>query len=272
MKVIDCFMFFNEIELLDLRLRVLADVVDHHVLVEADRSFTGKPKPMVFGTVRDMFQEFSDKITCVPVTDLPIATPEDPWAAEEFQRNCIFRGLRQIGIEKGDRVIVSDVDEIPSPDAIRRHLHREEWTLFRQKLFYYYTNLKLKRAWGGSVMAPVGTFRTPQQLRRFAMRNQFSGARNGGWHYSYLAGYDPLRILNKVQNIVHGFHYHGGVEDVEISLSSLEDLWSKTRRRPSLTESSLVDSVEEGPPGMVDFVRKYPYLEYQAGKNCAILN
>ena len=44
----DCFSFFNELDLLEIRLNVLKDAVDKFVLVEAGETHSGKPKPLYF--------------------------------------------------------------------------------------------------------------------------------------------------------------------------------------------------------------------------------
>jgi len=78
MKLYDCFTFFNELELLDLRLMTLNDVVDFFVLVEANRTHTGAPKEFIFEKNKDMFAEYLDKIIYVKIEDLPIyATTKD---------------------------------------------------------------------------------------------------------------------------------------------------------------------------------------------------
>ena len=90
--VYDCFTFFNELELLELRLHELAGVVDKFVLVEATRTFTNKPKPLYFQENRARFAAFENKLVHVVVADLPDSS--DAWVVERFQRNAIGHGLR----------------------------------------------------------------------------------------------------------------------------------------------------------------------------------
>ena len=89
--IYDCFTFFNELELLELRLNELAGVVDKFVLVEATQTHTNKPKPLHYHENRARFSAFHDKIIHVIVDDMPQSS--DPWIPENFQRKCIARGL-----------------------------------------------------------------------------------------------------------------------------------------------------------------------------------
>jgi beta-1,4-mannosyl-glycoprotein beta-1,4-N-acetylglucosaminyltransferase len=114
--IYDCFTFFNELELLELRLHELAGVVDRFVLVEATQTYSNKPKPLYYQENRSRFDGFRDKIIHVVVDDLPVST--DPWVLENFQRNCIGRGLT--GCRPEDFVLVSDLDEIPRASVVER--------------------------------------------------------------------------------------------------------------------------------------------------------
>jgi len=162
MKIFDCFKFFNELELLELRLMELNDVVDYFVLVEANKTHTGKEKPYIFEENKEMFKDYLNKIIHVKVDDLPPYSQNDIWTAENYQRNCIMRGLVDYA-ENGDKIIVSDIDEIPNPETIKENLTDNRWVTFKQKLYYYYVNCEQNCEWNGPIMASYGTFSSPQQ-------------------------------------------------------------------------------------------------------------
>lgn len=91
--IYDCFTFFNEIELLRLRLNLLAPVVDKFVIVEADKTQRGVSKQFNFESIKNEFYEkFSDKIIYIKVTDCPVLKDSKDWAIEYFQRNAIMGG------------------------------------------------------------------------------------------------------------------------------------------------------------------------------------
>lgn len=114
--IYDCFTFFNELELLELRLHELAGVVDKFVLVEATQTHTNRPKPLHYQENRARFGAFHGQIIHVVVEDLPVSA--DPWVPENFQRNCIARGLT--ACRPDDFVLVSDLDEIPRARAVEK--------------------------------------------------------------------------------------------------------------------------------------------------------
>jgi beta-1,4-mannosyl-glycoprotein beta-1,4-N-acetylglucosaminyltransferase len=110
MKIFDCFTFFNELDLLEIRLTELYDVVDYFVIIEADKTQTGKPKEYYFEKNKTRFIRYKDKII-----HFKINMPETNnfWIMENYQRNQILRGL--INCKKNDIILISDLDEIPNP-------------------------------------------------------------------------------------------------------------------------------------------------------------
>ncbi|MDE7275622.1 MAG: glycosyl transferase GT17 family protein, partial [Lachnospiraceae bacterium] len=109
--IYDCIPFFNELDILKLRLQVLAPYVDRFVIEESAVTFSGEPKPMIFAQNREMFAEFGDKILYVAVENSPmdVTTHE----RDKFQKNQLIRAMGDC--EPEDIIIFSDVDEIPNP-------------------------------------------------------------------------------------------------------------------------------------------------------------
>lgn len=117
MRVYDCFTFFNELDLLEIRLNELDPVVDYFVLVEATKTFSGKQKPLYYNENRKLFSQFSDRIIHVVVDDMPTVINNNRWPLETFQRKCIWRGLHSC--VSNDIVLISDVDEIPTAALVK---------------------------------------------------------------------------------------------------------------------------------------------------------
>jgi beta-1,4-mannosyl-glycoprotein beta-1,4-N-acetylglucosaminyltransferase len=140
MRVFDCFMFFNELDLLELRLRELDDLVDRFVLVEGDETFTGKPKPLIFDQNKERFERFISKIAHVKFTDFPV-DPVSPWTRETLSRQAMMLGLFEA--EPNDLVMISDVDEIPKPAALSRAFSKasRRLTVFETEGFEGYLNV-----------------------------------------------------------------------------------------------------------------------------------
>ena len=110
--IYDCFSYWDEDLLLDLRLNILDNYVDYFVIVEGNKTWQNNPKKLRFEI--DKFKKFKNKIIYVPVTDLPDG--EDPYLRENYQRNSIVNGLNNAN--DNDLIIISDLDEIPDPNKI----------------------------------------------------------------------------------------------------------------------------------------------------------
>ena len=118
LKVYDCFTFYNEFELLELRLKSLWDMVDYFVLVEADKTQNNVPKPFYFGERISEFKEFLPKIRHVPMRMNVAYKGKGDWTIENEQRNSIIYGLTDAAPD--DLIFISDLDEIPDHDILQR--------------------------------------------------------------------------------------------------------------------------------------------------------
>lgn len=210
--VFDCFSFYNELDLLEIRLNVLSDVVDKFILVEARQTHTGKPKPLYYEENKGRFSAFIDKIVHVVVEDFP-RTPEDynerqsSWMRENFQRNAIVRGL--VDARADDLVMVSDVDEIPAADAVRKAQGKNGVIVCEQLLCNYYLNFVSYTTpiWPGTKIVRYKDFIDPKtysamkpskyvdecvndgpSATRLRYLTPTSRIRKAGWHFSYLGG------------------------------------------------------------------------------------
>lgn len=192
MEVIDGFTFFNERDLLRIRLETLKDSVDRFVLVECELTQTGKEKPLYFDQYQNEFSDFKDRIEHIIVSKEECAPHIGrPWGIENFQRNCIskYAPAREIA----NCVIISDLDEIPTPNAVKQAVDRVSnlasgvgidmhWHL-------YFANLvNVERKWRGSVVARGGY--KPQWLR--GIRHKLAAV-EGGWHFSAFGGLEAMR-------------------------------------------------------------------------------
>ena len=212
-QIYDCFLFFNELELLEVRLSEMYDHVDRFVLVEATETFRGKPKPLVFAENRHRFEKFADKIIHVVVTER-IAT-ENPWKRERFQRQQVMRGLKKC--HKNDVIFLSDVDEIVRGDRIQEIARlitskEEQAVVCNQAMYCGYLNRYLG-GWSGTIGLSYDDFkrlptkitrrlrnRTPRTLRK-AQINKIIRVDNAGWHFSSVGGIS--RYITKLESFSH---------------------------------------------------------------------
>lgn len=239
--VYDCFTFFNELDLLEIRLNVLKNVVDKFVLVESDRTFTNRPKPLYYQENKERFNEFADRIIHIAVTDHPQF--KTPWHFESYQRNAIARGLGDAKAD--DTIIVSDVDEIPDPDVIKAHVGCKGMVAFKQTYFAYYLNYHNVREnrWMSAKMVSFETFlhgfdgvdvianemlpeelnvgTTASKIRMRWLPREKGGAVvvRGGWHFTSLGG--AAALAEKMRSFSHQ-EYNPGEDLIdEKHLSSL---------------------------------------------------
>lgn len=218
--VYDCFQFFNELDILKIRLNVLSPVVDKFVISEATETFSGLKKPLYYEENKELFAEFADRIIHVVVED----TPEgDTHYRDTFQKNAVTRGLKDCTDE--DIIIFSDLDEIPNPDKIReilQHFQKDKIYHFAQRLFYCYLNMEevsgsllsyagefdgvAHKKWIGTKMLSYQLLREQNLMLgelRFPERKEIGiRVEDGGWHFGYMGGHGEKDIRKRVQEKV----------------------------------------------------------------------
>jgi beta-1,4-mannosyl-glycoprotein beta-1,4-N-acetylglucosaminyltransferase len=192
--IYDCFIFFQELDVLEIRFRELAPVVDRFVLVEAPVTFSGRPKPLFYHENAARFGAYRDKIIHVVVDDMPGG--DDAWGREAYQRDAVERGLREC--RQDDIVMISDADEIPSASAVREYRLSLGMMKFRQWLSYYWLNCRGPVCFDSRIL-PFGLYR--QFGSASNVRKHDCAAIDGGWHFSYVGGPDMIR--RKLESFSH---------------------------------------------------------------------
>jgi beta-1,4-mannosyl-glycoprotein beta-1,4-N-acetylglucosaminyltransferase len=204
--IIDAVMlgYATDLDLLDIRLRELADVVDRFVVVEATETFTGQRKPLHLYHNRQRFAEFADRLDYVTPHHLPTG---DAWAREAYQRNAILAGLKDAADD--DIVLMGDCDEIPRAASIGQAidaLRHRPIVAFGQRLSFYYVNNICHSIddWRGTLAATVKTAQTvtPQGMRD--ARNVVGAIRDAGWHMTNIVGKQGIAALQtKITSFSH---------------------------------------------------------------------
>jgi hypothetical protein len=198
-QVFDCFTFFNELDLLEVRLEELNSAVDWFVLVEAGRTFSNKPKPFVFKENARRFAKFLHKI--IPISLALLPERGSTWSLEAFQRDAILLGLTQCGPD--DYVLISDLDEIPRARTVHE-LATSGWDAGVLSMPTYYYKFNCKNM-AGEVSQPLTVFTkrrlltTPQEAR--GTRFGLPWIPNAGWHFSYLG--NETKIREKIDAFSH---------------------------------------------------------------------
>jgi beta-1,4-mannosyl-glycoprotein beta-1,4-N-acetylglucosaminyltransferase len=201
-KIYDCFLFFNENDLLEIRLNELSNIVDYFVIVESKYTFTKKDKPFNLDLKR--FEKFKDKIIYIQHQDF-IRSP-NPWDMEKHQRNKLIDGLNSYNkASNEDLIILSDLDEIPKASKIIEafyliYKNNQKYIKFNLKNYYYALNNKMTEP--NNLLGPACTKRkninTMQDLRK---NNEYTLIQDSGWHYSFVQSLE--NIINKMQAYSH---------------------------------------------------------------------
>ena len=234
MKIIDCFMFFDEEMLLDLRLNILDEFVDKFVIVESSYTHSGKKKKLIFDI--NKYSKFKEKINYIILKDPPKGIEEissndsegeisrkeilNALKRENLQRDTILNGLKDA--DSNDWIIISDLDEIPDLTKVNFNNIKNKIIFFKQKVFYYKLNLELKTLrWIGTKACRKKYLKSPQWLRNIKDKiypkwrldiffsekryNDIFFIENGGWHFSFVK--KPEDIEKKLRSYLHHREY-----------------------------------------------------------------
>ncbi len=234
MKIFDCFMYFDEDLVLELRLNYLSKFVDYFVIVESKFNHKGEQRELKFNLKN--FKKFENKIIYIGLDQNPdgidkINENDDETTKshkyifnsikrENYQRNQIIKGLENA--DKNDWIIVSDIDEIPDLKKIELKKIKNKLVFFKQNMMYYKFNLKYENfVWIGSKACKKKDLISPQWLRNikgkkyswWRIDSYFSKQKHtnikfieeGGWHFSYIK--TPDLIEKKLKSYLHHREY-----------------------------------------------------------------
>jgi beta-1,4-mannosyl-glycoprotein beta-1,4-N-acetylglucosaminyltransferase len=212
MAIYDCFQYFDEDYMVDLRLNILNQYVDFFVISESTRTHQGKEKKINFDI--NKFPKFKDKIKFVvadykeKINFVKHSGGESP--IEQHQRNSLIEGIKDASPD--DLIILSDSDEIPDLTKLKTINKMSKFVAFSQQMFMYKLNLKNldESNWIGSKITKKKYISSMQDLRNLKFK-EYPFWRidkknlqiiKGGWHFSFLQ--TPEQILNKIKSFSHG--------------------------------------------------------------------
>ena len=213
MAIYDCFQYFNEEHIADLRFNILDEFVDYFVIVESTVNHQGKEKKLQFDI--NKYQKFTKKIRYIVVDDTPetIKKPHEGGESlvEQYQRNSLMKVLNKANDD--DIIILSDVDEIPDLKKLNL-FNKNNYGVFSQKMFMYKINfLNIdENNWHGSKICLKKNLKSPQWLRNLKFKKypfwridkpkNIQIIQDGGWHFAYLQSAE--NISKKIKSFAHG--------------------------------------------------------------------
>jgi len=240
MKIYDCFMFFDEEMMLDLRLNILDKYVDKFVITEATYMHSGRPKKLLFDI--NKFSKFKNKIIYNVIDKEPFDietiyekdndkkdTRGQKLANNSNKREHLQREMAQESLRNADPediIFINDIDEIPNLKGVNFNTINKKLIFFKQKMFFYKFNLLHEELiWTGSRACRKKNLISPQNLRDTKDKiypiwrldimfsklkyNSIHYVNNGGWHFSNIKS--PEDIEKKFLNFLHhqDFEYSG---------------------------------------------------------------
>lgn len=224
MKIFDCFMFYNELDILEIRFKELYDAVDYFVIVEATTTHTGKPKPLFYLENKERFAKYNDKVIHY-ITNFKedysfakyIHQKTDAWFKENYQRECIQIPLK-FKAEENDIILLTDADEIPKRDFIEfirdsgDRLEPNSSYSMEMTLYYYTIEYTTKRLW------PLAKIFKYSLMKHRHLLSDIRGEAspkiaNAGFHLSYFG--DVNFIKTKVESFAESEEYQSEKKSVE---------------------------------------------------------
>ena len=278
MKIFDCFMYFDEETVLELRLNILNKYIDYFVIVESSFTHKGDKRDLKFN--HQKFKKFKDKLIYITYDEEPAeiiknkVNAEDDEATKSFkyienailrengQRNQISKGLELA--KDDDMILISDVDEIPNLENLDLSKINEKIILFNQDMFYYRFNLKLPNLdWTGTKGCKKKFLKSPQWLRNIKDRKYpfyrldtfFSDTKyidikiisDGGWHFS------NLKTASEIEFKLKSYLHHREFDENPLSVDEINSLIKNKQAIYDLKVDKRVNKIGDGSK-----LEKYP--------------
>ena len=246
--LVDSFLFFNEIKLLNYRLNLLDPIVDFFVISESPKTFTGEKKPLFFDENREMFDKFKNKIIYNLISeenidfnnwselpnfrnhnssffyDLP-----ERFHRDSYQRDYTIKGIKNV--PSNSLILMSDLDEIPNPEILSGLKYSQSevgpWC-FLQTMHYYAPKYVSNDIWFGTRAIKFNDLMltTVDTLRQPAETNLMKLIPFGGWHFSFFGGLESIKY--KIKSYTHAEYYTKEIlENLELRIDSGKDLFGR---------------------------------------------
>jgi beta-1,4-mannosyl-glycoprotein beta-1,4-N-acetylglucosaminyltransferase len=281
-KIYDCFPFFNELDVLEIRLELMYDYVDYFIISECDSTFSGLDKPFYFDENKDKYSKYLDKIIHIKHHNTKnylnlennyegkrgyiydnilkrlsnmIKSPQTEFGAPHWCRDYYHKELTMLGMdicEPDDIILFGDCDEIPNPYKIK--LDGNSY-IINQKNMIYYINLENKTdLWYGTLITKFSNLLEESCMFTRESRMNFEKIDNAGWHLTWMGGKDRM-----IKKLISWGHQEYNNERVKNNINSFSDENIDVLNRNILIQDININ--EYYPKNIIDFIqKKYLYL------------
>jgi beta-1,4-mannosyl-glycoprotein beta-1,4-N-acetylglucosaminyltransferase len=239
--IYDCFMFFNELDILEIRLEELYDVVDQFIICECTKTHSGKNKESLYLKNIDRYKKYSNKIKHIIfnyTNNNSVWTYYDNWKLENYQRQYLSNAIDIKNLNSEDIIITSDVDEIPKQSIVKDIKNNKTNYFFPLSITsqVYYGKLTCKCLepqdhveWDGIVIVDGETFKINPNFQFYRQnKNLFKKLKNSGsWHFSFMGG--EQSAIDKIESYAHSEHNLDTVKNqVQSRINNCEDLLGRS--------------------------------------------
>ena len=269
MKIFDCFMYFDEEVVLDVRLNSLDKYVDYFVIVESNFTHKGDGRDLKFN--HNKFDKFKNKIIYLVYDKQPkgIETVNNNDSEDEKSRKYILnaalreneqRNFIQDGLNKAednDIILISDVDEIPNLSEVNLNNINEKIIMFQQDMFYYKFDLKVPNiVWTGTKSCRKKDLLSPQWLRNVKDRKyspfridilfskkKYSSIKfigNGGWHFS------NIKTAEEIEHKLKSYLHHREFDEQSLTVEEIKNIIENKQAIYDLKADKRVNKIGNG--------------------------
>ena len=265
MRIVDCFIFYNELDMLMYRLDTLFTYVDYFVLVESKYTHSGKEKSLCYNENKNLFEKYNSQIVHIILNDFPYKFPNidylknQQWDNEHYQRNSIKNGIDKLNLNENDVIIVSDLDEIPDYNLLssiknNTFIVNNIYSL-EQDFYYYNLNSRMLKKWIFSKILSYKIYKTlklsVQDIRHFNCQS----IRKGGWHLSYFG--DKYFIKNKIENFGHQEYNNNNFTNLDVIENRMNHQTDLYGRKTECIEKISIKSNDYLPHNYEKYFLKY---------------
>lgn len=295
MKIYDCFQFFNELDLLEIRLDLLYDHVDYFVISETNKTHADTEKKLYFEENKEYFKKYLDKIIHVKhefpenILDMGNKEGDDKYTLQynkmseiydieenegqlkkfpTFCRDYLQKEFIKFGLldcDDDDLIMISDLDEIPDPEVVRNIKANNLYNhCILQDCFYYHINTLAHTNWYGNYVVKYSDTKYVSLTHLKNKRVNFTKIENGGWHLSFMGGVE--RVRTKIESYAHQeFNSSYYKDQIENKINSGRDIYNRPAYNDPLQKfyfDKMLDvDLSIYPDKMMNMVKqKYSYL------------
>lgn len=224
--IIETFLFFNELDILKVKLEENFNTIDYFVLLESNLTFSGKKKEYIFDLNKELFSEYLSKIVHIKLNQQPF---DNPWVNESVQRNYIKDILEKLSLKDTDTIIHTDCDEILDNKVVKKFINLDK-EIYSLDLDVYYYDLRHKSCELWNQKAKVFKYSFLKKNVSISFIRELEAhvyPKKAGWHLSYFGGEN--KIKDKINAYSHQeFNNKEILDKVEYSINNNRDLFCRS--------------------------------------------